>query len=227
MTRKRYDREPGTREVEAMLEESPVHFFAAIGELEWYSRTHRHWIDDLGLRVGDRVLEVGCATGTLTAYLADNGYRATGFDRSNAMIRQARNDHPDLNFSVGDAARLPYDDDTFDAVVAASVINVVSDSESVLSEMHRVCAPGGTVAVLVPSTDFTDDGFDALIESLGLEGFSRAALAKWHRSAMKMSRSHLAALLATAGLGLAVTHSYLEGMVIAATATVQRDRTAP
>ncbi|VAV95025.1 hypothetical protein MNBD_ACTINO01-1245 [hydrothermal vent metagenome] len=210
-----------------MLEESPARFFAAIGELEWYSRTHRHWIDDLGLRVRDRVLEVGCATGTLTAYLADNGYRVTGFDRSNAMIRQARNDHPDMDFSVGDATRLPYGDDTFDAVVAASVINVVSDGESVLSEMHRVCAPGGTVSILVPSTDFTDDGFDALIESLGLEGFSRAALTKWHRSATKMSRSQLATLLASAGFGPAVTHSYLDGMIIAPTVTVQRDRIAP
>lgn len=76
----------------------------------------------------------------------------------------------------GDATMLPFDDNAFDAVVAASVINVVADAESVLSEMHRVCAPGGTVSVLVPSTGFTDGDLDVLIDTLGLTGFSRAPL---------------------------------------------------
>ena len=92
------------------------------------------------------------------------------------MIDRARIDHPRLDLRVGDAMMLPYNDDAFDTVVAASVINAVAEAKQVVSEMHRVCAPGGTVNVLVPSTDFTDYALDALIEALGVTGFSQAAL---------------------------------------------------
>jgi ubiquinone/menaquinone biosynthesis C-methylase UbiE len=219
MTPRRLDLARGTVEVETMLAHSPPRFFAALGELGWYSRSHRQWIDDQDLRAGDRVLEVGCATGILTAYLADSGSRVTGLDRSSAMIDRAKNDHPRLDFQVGDATMLAYDDDAFDAVVAASVINVVPDAKPVISELRRVCAPGGTVSVLVPSTDFTDEDLDALIETLGLTGFSQAALTKWHQSATKMSGSELEALLRSVDLGPAVTRGYLDEMLISVTAT--------
>ena len=217
----RRDRDAGAARVEELLAHDQPELFTAIGDLDWYSGSHRQWIDDQGFRAGDRVLEVGCATGALTSYLADSGYRVTGLDRSDDMIRRARNDRPHLDLHVGDATMLPYDDDTFDAVVAASVINVVADAKLVLSEMHRVCAPGGTVSVLVPSTDFTDEDLDALIEILGLTGFSQAALTKWHRGPTKTSRSHLENLLQSVDLGPAVTRRYLDGMLIAATATVR------
>jgi hypothetical protein len=87
--------------------------------------------------------------------------------------------------------------------------------------MRRVCAPGGAVSVLVPSTDFTDDGLDTLIATLGLTGFSQAALTKWHRAAPKMSRSQLNTHLLRAGLEPVVSHGYLGGMLIAATARPQ------
>ena len=211
----------GAAKLKNLLARDQPGLFAAIGELDWYSGTHRQWIDDLDIHAGDRVLEVGCATGTLTSYLADSGYRVAGLDRSDGMIRRGRNDHPQLNLNVGDAMMLPYDNDAFDAVVAASVVNVVDDAEAVLTEMHRVCAPGGTVSMLVPSTSFTDEDFDTLLEKLGLTGFSQAALTKWHRSAPKMGRSQIETLFRSAELEPADIHSYLDGMLIAATATVR------
>jgi len=218
MIRRRLNRALGTVEVATMLAHSQPRFFAAIGELDWYSRSHRNWIDEQAFRAGDRVLEVGCATGTLTDYVASSGCRVTGLDRSPDMIRRARNDHPHLDLRVGDATSLPYDDGAFDAVVAASVINIVADARLVLSEMHRVCAPGGTISVLVPSTEFTDEDHDALIETRGLTGFSRAALTKWHRAAPKTSKSQLEALLRSVDLEAAIIRSYLDGMLFAATA---------
>jgi len=215
---RRLNRALGTAAVEALLATSQHRLFAAIGDLDWYARSHRHWIDEQVIRAGDRVLEVGCATGALTAYLADRGYRVTGLDRSNDMIRRARNDHPDLDLCVGDATSLPYDDNAFDAVVAASVINVVPDAQQVLAEMHRVCTPGGTISVLVPSTGFTDEDLDTLIETLGLTGFSEAALTKWHRGPQKTSRPRLETLFRSVDLESVVTHRYLDGMLIAATA---------
>jgi len=218
---RKLDRVRGVARVETLLAHDQPGLFAAIGELDWYSGSHRRWINDQVFRAGDRVLEVGCATGALTAYLADIGCRVTGLDRSDDMIRRGRNDHPDLDLRVGDATLLPHDNDAFDAVVAASVINVVPDARLVLSEMGRVCAPGGTVSVLVPSTDFSDDDLNALIVTLRVTGFSEAALSKWHRSAPKMSASQLESLFRSADLEPVTTSSYLNGMLQAATATAR------
>jgi len=223
VTGNRLDKTSGATEVETMLAQSQPRFFATIGELDWYSGSHHRWIEELDLRSDDRVLEIGCATGILTPHLVDSGLDVTGIDRSRKMINRARRDHPGLNFHVGDATRLPYDDDTFDAVVAASVVNVVDDAKPVLSEMHRVCVPGGTVSVLVPSTSFTGEDLDVLIETRDLTGFSEAALTKWHRGPPKMGRSQLDTLLRGVGLEPGVFRSYLDGMLIAATATVRSD----
>jgi SAM-dependent methyltransferase len=209
----------GTIAVETLLAHSQSRFFTALGDLDWYSRSHRHWIDELVLHAGDRVLEVGCATGSLTAYIEASGCRVTGLDRSEDLIRLARTAHPQMDFRVGNAMSLSFDENAFDAVVAASVINVVPDAESVVSEMRRVCAPGGTVSILVPSSEFTDADHDALVERLGLTGFSRAALTKWHQAAPKMSGSQLETLLRGVGLERVVTRSHLDGMLIAASAT--------
>jgi SAM-dependent methyltransferase len=218
---RRLNRALGAAAVEGLLATNQPRLFAAIGELDWYAHSHRHWIEEQVFRAGDRILEVGCATGALTVYLADRGYRVTGLDRSSDMIRRARNDHPHLDLCVGDAMTLPYDDDTFDAVVAASVINVVPDATQVLSEMHRVCTPGGTISVLVPSDGFTEEDLDSLIETLRLTGFSEAVLTKWHRGPPKMSRSQLKTLFESVGLETLATRTYLDGMLMAATASVR------
>jgi len=211
-------RTAGAARVEEMLAHDQPGLFATIGELDWYSGSHRQWIDDQDLHPGNRVLEVGCATGLLASYLAGSGYSVIGLDSSADMIARAGRDHPQLEFAVGDATSLPYNDNAFDAVVAASVINVVPDAKQGLSEMHRVCTPGGTISVLVPSTGFADEDLDTLIETLGLTGFSEAALRKWHRGPPKTSRSQLETLFRSVDLEPVVTRRYLDGMLIAATA---------
>jgi demethylmenaquinone methyltransferase/2-methoxy-6-polyprenyl-1,4-benzoquinol methylase len=165
------------------------------------------------------VLEVGCATGALTSYLVDSGHTVIGLDSSDDMIDRARIDHPGVDMVVGNAMSLPYDTNTFDAVVAASVINVVPAPAEVLAEMQRVTAPGGTVSVLVPAASFVDKDLDSLIETLGVTGFSRAALAKWHQGPTKMGATRLEALFQDAGLEPVATRRYLEGMLLVVTAT--------
>lgn len=211
----------GVEEVERLLADDQPGLFAAIGELDWYASSHRSWVDGLRLRPGSRVLEIGCATGVLTAYLDDSGYNVTGLDRSDDMIHRARNDHPRLDLLVGDAQSLPHDNGAFDAVIAASVINVVPDATLVLSEMQRVCVPGGTVSVLVPSAGFTDRDLDDLVETLGVTGFSEAALTKWHQGPAKMSKQQLEALMRSAGFASTVTRRYLDGMLTAASGTAR------
>jgi SAM-dependent methyltransferase len=216
--------DPATVEVERLLSHDQPGLFAAIGALDWYASSHRHWVDDLGLGTGSRVLEVGCATGALTAYLAGIGCRVTGLDNSQKMIARGRRDHPDQEFLVGNIMSLPYDSGTFDAVLAASVINVVPDPQKALLEMQRVCVPGGVVSVLVPSVGFKDPDLDSLIETLDVTEFSAAALTKWHRGPSKMAVSELESLFRNGCSDPVATHTYLNGMLLSATATAQHLR---
>jgi SAM-dependent methyltransferase len=214
----------GTAEVERLLADDQPELFAAIGALDWYASSHRRWVDGLNLGIGTAVLEVGCATGALTAHLAGRGFRVTGLDSSEDMIARGRRDHPDQNLVVGDVMSLPYDSGSFDVVVAASVVNIVSDPENALLEMQRVCVPGGVVSVLAPSVGFSDADLDALVEKMGVTGFSAAALTKWHRGPSKMAASALESLFIDGGAESVVTSSYLSGMLCAVTATTESER---
>jgi phosphatidylethanolamine/phosphatidyl-N-methylethanolamine N-methyltransferase len=99
------------------------------------------------------VLEAGIGTAlTVAAYPA--GCRVTGIDLSAEMLAQARRRVSKLgvagrvNLVRADAARLPFDDGAFDAVVAPYVLSVVSDPVRVGRELGRVCRPDGRVVLL-------------------------------------------------------------------------------
>jgi ubiquinone/menaquinone biosynthesis C-methylase UbiE len=103
------------------------------------------------LRAGQRVLDVGCGPGTITADLAARVAPGTviGIDRSDEVIETATSSHaaPGLEFRSADLMELPFDDDSFDVVHAHQVLQHVPDPVGALVEMRRVCRPGGVVAV--------------------------------------------------------------------------------
>mgnify|MGYP003466422549 CR=1 FL=1 len=102
------------------------------------------------LTEGASVLDIGCGPGTITAEFADRVApgRVVGVDAAAAVIERAaaQFDRPNLQFMVGDAYALPFDDDSFDVVHAHQVLQHVSDPVAVLREMRRVAKPGGVVA---------------------------------------------------------------------------------
>src|SRR5271165_1641597 len=69
----------------------------------------------LEAKSGERILDVGCGTGHLTAKIATNGAQVTGVDRSAEMIQEAREAYPALRFEVMDARELKFPE-KFDAV---------------------------------------------------------------------------------------------------------------
>jgi SAM-dependent methyltransferase len=108
-------------------------------------------------RAGSQVLETGCGSGGVTLELAKRGAHATLLDISAASIRVgakrfARADTRGV-FVQGDLFALPFRDDSFDCVWNAGVIEhfLLDQQRLALSEMVRVCRPGGRVVVLVPS----------------------------------------------------------------------------
>ena len=122
------------------------------------------WIYDAGMSVQDalglgtwrailvgwargRVLEVGCGTGrNLPRY--GSGVTLVGLDPSADVLPSARKRAPGARLLVGSAEALPFDDGSFDTVVSSLVFCSVPDPDRGLREVHRVLAPGGSLAML-------------------------------------------------------------------------------
>jgi len=91
-----------------------------------------------------RILEVACGTGRFTVMLADRGADIVGMDISEAMLEQGRKKavaagvDGNLSFMQGDAGRLPFPDDCFDAVFAMRFFHLAPDPEGFIAEMRRV-----------------------------------------------------------------------------------------
>jgi alkylated DNA repair protein alkB family protein 8 len=100
------------------------------------------------LKSGDRVLDLGCGSGRGAALLSGLAVDYEGLDQSAALINQAKRASQDLlvNFRVGSMLELPYEDQSFDAVMAiASLHHVPSERyrRQSLREAWRVTKPGG------------------------------------------------------------------------------------
>ena len=106
-----------------------------------------------GITRGSRVLDVACGTGIVARTAADiaGPGAVTGLDLNEAMLTVARRVRPDCTWLQGDVAAMPLPDAAFDVVVCQMAMMFFPDRGGALREMARVAAPGGTVAVLVPS----------------------------------------------------------------------------
>jgi SAM-dependent methyltransferase len=100
----------------------------------------------LGAHAGERILDVGCGTGHLTAEIAATGANVVGVDQSPAMIEQARANFPALRFDVQDARSLPYEGE-FDAVFSNAVLHWVQPAEQAVAGLSRALKPGGRLVV--------------------------------------------------------------------------------
>jgi SAM-dependent methyltransferase len=104
-----------------------------------------------GVKRGERVLDVGCGTGQLTAELAKavGGEDVAALDPSAAFVEVCRTRVPAADVRVGPAEALPFSDREFDAVFAQLVINLVGDPLAAVREMARVARPGAPVVACV------------------------------------------------------------------------------
>jgi ubiquinone/menaquinone biosynthesis C-methylase UbiE len=111
----------------------------------------RWCFDQYALPAAAQVLEIGCGpahlwTTNIKRVLGD--WRITLSDFSSGMLAQARRNlggAAPFNFSIVDAQAIPFEVDTFDAVIANHMLYHVPDRLKALSEMQRVLKPGGTV----------------------------------------------------------------------------------
>lgn len=105
---------------------------------------------ELHLPHGAKVLDVACGIGTTASLLAGTfGSEVVGLDASAANVARAEGLAPcgSVRFVTGDAAALPFPDDSFDAVVCECAVSTFADQPRVAAEFARVLKPGGAVGV--------------------------------------------------------------------------------
>lgn len=157
------------------------------------------------LDAGLTLLDVGCGPGTITAEFAARlaPGRVVGLDAAQEIIDRANEQfaRDGLDFVVGDAYALPFEDGSFDIVHAHQTLQHVADPVAVLREMRRVATPGGIVAArdvdyagtfwypLLPGLDAWLALYERVHRSNGGEPNAGRRLAAWARAAGFEERS--------------------------------------
>ena len=106
-------------------------------------------LGDAELRSGQTILDIATGAGYVAAAAARLGAAPIGLDFSVTQVRLARQRYPGIRFEQGDAEALPFDGDTFDAVVNAFGLCHLPRPDVALGEAFRVLKPGGRVAFSV------------------------------------------------------------------------------
>jgi len=118
--------------------------------------------DRLGLRPGERVLDLGCGAGRHAFEMYRRGADVIAFDQDADELAGVRDlfaamrdagevpDGAEADVKEGDALALPFADGEFDRVVAAEILEHIPDDLGAIAELVRVTRPGGTVALTVP-----------------------------------------------------------------------------
>ena len=119
----------------------------------WSRRLAPLFLEFSGLDAGERVVEVGCGTGSLTFALPVRADIATveAIDYEEQFVEAARERNVDPRISIrqGDACNLTFSDGAFDRAFAMLVLHFISDPEKAVAEMRRVVRSGGVVAATV------------------------------------------------------------------------------
>jgi CAAX protease family protein len=143
-------------------------------------------LDRIGLRPGQRVLEIGPGPGRLLVPAArriEPGGEAVGLDIQPGMIERLRrradqSGVANLTGVVGDAAALPFPPGSFDVVFLVATLGEITDRETALRQVHRVLAPGGVLSISEGVFDPHRRPFDEVRRLAEDAGF---AMAEAHR----------------------------------------------
>ena len=102
----------------------------------------RDLLNMLAPKAGERILDLGCGTGQLTADIANSGAEVVGLDLSAEMIAAASANFPRLRFELGDIAAANYSSE-FDAVFSNAALHWVRDQNAAIHAIARALKPGG------------------------------------------------------------------------------------
>lgn len=169
----------------------------------WYTRTRRNDMEDFRrearnvaqhLRTGCNVLEVAPGPGFFAIELAKLGdFRVTGLDISQTLVdiakENARNEGVNIDFLRGNAAAMPFANESFDIAYCSAAFKNFSEPVKALDEMHRVLRPGGAAIVADLCKDASLDEIDTYVKQSGRSKID-AWLTKWAFRHLLLKRAY-------------------------------------
>ena len=144
--------------------------YDTINPFIWNEEMRDEALEWFGIEAGDRVLDVGCGTGFATEGLLEHTDDVWGLDQSAHQLEKAFGKFGKrgrVKFHRGDAERLPFADDSFDAYWSSGSIEYWPDPVAALREARRVTKPGGPVLVVGPDYP-TSTAFAKLADAIML-----------------------------------------------------------
>jgi len=173
-------------------------FFVPALFAEWAPRV----VDAAEIGPGQRVLDVACGTGVAACEAAGRvgpDGSVTGLDRNADMLAVAGRIAPAIDWRLGMAEALPFDDAVFDAVVSQFGLMFFDDRAAALKEMMRVLKPDGRLVVAVWDTLENSPGYAAV--TVLLEGLFGTHVADAMRAPFVLGETdRLRALFESAGI---------------------------
>jgi len=152
----------------------------------WYARNtrresrHREMAERMAALIpaGSRVLEIAPGPGYFSIELARLGnYQITGLDISQSFVKMAQENAAragvDIDFRQGNAADMPFADETFNFSICQSAFKNFSQPVQALKEMHRVLLPGGQAVIIDLRSDATLDEIERYIASMNTSAINR------------------------------------------------------
>jgi SAM-dependent methyltransferase len=121
-----------------------------------------HLLNRLGVRPGERALDLATGTGWTARRLAQKGAKVTALDIGEGVVEAAkhlaRQANLDIEFAVGDAEQTDLPSGAFDVITSTAGVMFASRPEAVAGELARLCRPGGRIGLTVWTPGGTIDG---------------------------------------------------------------------
>lgn len=158
----------------------------------------------------DIVLECACGTGLLSAVIAPKCRHLTATDFSEKMLKKAEKNcrvFRNITYARTDITALPYEDGSFDKVVAGNVIHLLDNPLTALSELDRVCKDGGML--IIPTYMNKDDkgktsGFAGAVGKAGADFKRQFTVKSYKQFFLKAGYPDVRVLLADGRIPCAV-----------------------
>jgi trans-aconitate methyltransferase len=137
-------------------------------------------VELLAPKAGERILDVGCGSGQLTAKISEMGAKVTGIDSSTEMVADAREKYPHIDFFVRDAADFHFNE-PFDAIFSNAVLHWVLKKEEAIQCMCSNLKAGGRIVAEFGGKGNVQTIVNQLRLSLNSRGYQEnAQLALWY-----------------------------------------------
>lgn len=147
VTRASLDKQP--HEVASMFDDVAANYdltndVLSLGQARLWRKEVAKAVD---ARPAQKVLDLAAGTATSSLPFAATGAYVVPCDFSIGMLREGKRRNSWLPFTAGDATKLPFRDETFDAVTISFGLRNVQDTDAALRELYRVTKPGGRVVI--------------------------------------------------------------------------------